>query len=90
METGGAAMTTATVSSKGQIVLPKRLRDEMAIREGDRVEISREDDRIVLRLLQPHERPADWRRWRGALAGSEALEEHLREHREEVAADRLP
>lgn len=83
-------MTTTTISSKGQIVLPKRLRDEMSIHEGDRVEISREDDRIVLRLLEPHDRPSDWRRWRGVLAGSTALEDHLREHGEEVAADRLP
>lgn len=82
-------MTTATVSSKGQIVLPKQLRDELSIHEGDRVEISREDDRIVLRLIEPHDRPSGWRRWRGVLGGSRALEEHLREHRQEVAADRL-
>jgi AbrB family looped-hinge helix DNA binding protein len=87
---GGAEMTTATVSSKGQIVLPKQLRDELSIREGDRVEISREQDHIVLRLIEDRGTTSDWRRWRGVLSGSDALEEHLREHREEVAADRLP
>jgi AbrB family looped-hinge helix DNA binding protein len=83
-------MTTATVSSKGQIVLPKRLRDEMSIREGDRVEVSRDDDRIVLRLIGRSRAPSDWRRWRGVLRGTTALEDHLREHREEVEGDRLP
>jgi hypothetical protein len=32
--------------------------------------------------------PKDWRDWRGILAGTDALEDHLREHREEVAKDR--
>lgn len=30
----------------------------------------------------------DWRDWRGILAGSESLEAHLREHREEVSKGR--
>lgn len=83
-------MATATISSKGQIVLPKQLRDEMELREGDRVEIAREGDRIVLRPLTASGEGGDWRRWRGTLSGSDALADHLREHREEVSAERLP
>lgn len=83
-------MATATISSKGQIVLPKQLREEMELREGDRVEVGREGDRIVLRPVGPHRGDADWRSWRGTLSGSEALADHLREHREEVSAERLP
>ncbi|HEX2164738.1 MAG TPA: AbrB/MazE/SpoVT family DNA-binding domain-containing protein [Thermoanaerobaculia bacterium] len=83
-------MATATISSKGQIVLPKQLRDEMELREGDRVEIAREGDRIVLRPLAASGEAGDWRRWRGTLSGSDALADHLREHREEVSAERLP
>lgn len=83
-------MTTATVSSKGRIVLPKQLRNELSIREGDRVEISREENHIVLRLIENPCTKSDWRSWRGILSGSNAQEEHIRDHREEVAADRLP
>jgi AbrB family looped-hinge helix DNA binding protein len=82
-------MATVTVSSRGQIVLPKRLRAELSIHEGDRVEIRREGNRLV---LDPSVRPPeqDWRAWRGTLAGTTALEDHLKEHREEVAREHLP
>ncbi|HLE82813.1 MAG TPA: AbrB/MazE/SpoVT family DNA-binding domain-containing protein [Thermoanaerobaculia bacterium] len=83
-------MATVTVSSKGQIVLPKRLREDLAIREGDRVELHREGDRIVLEPALKTGSQRSWRSWRGALAGSPALRDHLREHAEEVARERLP
>lgn len=83
-------MTTVTVSSKGQITLPKRLRDELDIREGDRLEVVWSQDRIEIKT--PPERPASkgWRAWRGSIAGTTALSDHLQEHSEEVAGDRLP
>ena len=83
-------MATVTVSSKGQIVLPKRLREDLAIREGDRVELHREGDRIVLEPALKTGSQRSWRSWRGALSGSPALRDHLREHAEEVARERLP
>jgi virulence-associated protein VagC len=53
------------------------------------VEIRREGNRLV---LDPSVRPPeqDWRAWRGTLAGTTALEDHLKEHREEVAREHLP
>jgi AbrB family looped-hinge helix DNA binding protein len=83
-------MATVTVSSKGQMVLPKRIREDLAIREGDRVELHREGDRIVLEPALKAGSQRSWRSWRGALAGSPALRDHLREHAEEVARERLP
>jgi len=83
-------MSVVTVSSKGQIVLPKELRQELEIREGDSIEIQREGDGLHLRRLVSAPPPADWRAWRGILEGSGALEEHLREHREEIERERLP
>lgn len=84
-------MATVTVSSKGQIVLPKRLREDLQIREGDRVELRREEDHIV---LQPTPKAkagkTSWRGWRGSLLGTKALQDHEREHAEEVAGERLP
>jgi len=83
-------MATVTVSSRGQIVLPKRIREELSIHEGDRMEVRREGERIVLDLAAPSPQRTSWRSWRGALAGSTALEDHVKEHREEVASERLP
>ncbi len=71
---------------QGQIVLPKRIREELSIHEGDRVEIRREGKRIVLDLAAAPPRKKDWRAWRGTLAGSTALQDHVKEHREEVSA----
>ena len=54
-------MLVVTVSSKGQIVLPKELREELEIREGDSIEIQREGDGLHLRRLSSTPPPADWR-----------------------------
>lgn len=83
-------MATVTISSKGQIVLPKRLREELALREGDRLELRRERDHIVLQPAPKTQAGKSWRSWRGALLGSRALQDHEREHAEEVAGERLP
>lgn len=44
-------MTTITVSSKYQIVLPKEAREAMQIRPGTRLQVSR-DERGGLRLVK--------------------------------------
>lgn len=83
-------MSVVTVSSKGQIVLPKELREELEIQEGDALEIQRDGTELRLRRLASSPPPADWRAWRGTLAGAGALEDHLREHRDEIERERLP
>ena len=46
-------MTAVTVSSKGQLVLPKQIREQLNLRAGDRVDLQIEDDeKIVLRPLR--------------------------------------
>ena len=62
-------MKTTTVSSKTEVVLPERLRDELETR----------------RRPQP-----GGRGWRGSVTGARTLDDHLREHAEEVAGERLP
>ena len=42
-------MSTATVTSKGQITLPKDVRDDLHLKEGDRVTFEKVDGRYFLR-----------------------------------------
>ena len=69
-------MPEVTVSSKGQIVLPKDIRKTFGLKEGDRVRIEVEGDHLSIRRTQMTV-PPDWRRWRGYLAGTKAVEDHL-------------
>jgi antitoxin PrlF len=39
----------STVSEKGQVTVPKRLRDRLGIKPGDRLEFSEEQGRLVAR-----------------------------------------
>ena len=69
-----------TVSSKGQIVIPSDLRDELCITTGTRIAIQRVDNRLVLEPITD-----DFvRSVRGCLKGPDSLVEvREREHRRE-------
>ena len=82
-------MLTVTLSSKGQIVLPQDIRRMLGLQEGDKLVVSLKDRTVSLTPL-PAERAADWQRWRGELAGTNALAEHVAEHAKEVERERLP
>lgn len=44
-------MSTTTLTTKGQLTLPKDVRDRMNLRAGDRLEVFPQDDGTI--LLQP-------------------------------------
>jgi AbrB family looped-hinge helix DNA binding protein len=68
----------AKVSSKGQIVIPADLRDELGITSGTQVAIHRENDRLVLQPITEE----FIRSRRGCLKGPDSLvEAREREHR---------
>ena len=77
-------MATTTVSSKGQIVIPRALRDKYRLTSGTRLEIAESDEGLVLAPLKSARRKAGWRALRGAAKGTTALKEHLAEHRREA------
>ena len=58
-------MPIATISSKNQITLPAHILRELGLQPGDRLAVSREGARLVLRA-----RPRDWVQYHaGSLAG---------------------
>jgi AbrB family looped-hinge helix DNA binding protein len=76
-------MEYITVSSKGQISIPRALRDKLRLRQGTRLQIEiEENDRIVLI------RAADWRRLRGMAAGTDLLAAHEADKKWEMKHDR--
>jgi AbrB family looped-hinge helix DNA binding protein len=76
-------MESVTVSSKGQISIPKALRDRLSIRKGTRLNVEVDRECIVL------SKPADWRSLRGIAAGADLLAAHRREKERERRHDRL-
>ena len=44
-------MDTATVSSRGQITIPKRFREEMDLSKGDKVVVMEKDGNLILRKV---------------------------------------
>lgn len=76
---------TLKMSSKGQIVIPKQVRENLRLKEGDRLELILQDDQLVIRKEKRRGREeVNWRSWRGILAGTKAVQEHLAEHQEEI------
>ncbi len=81
-------MLTVRLSSKGQIVLPQGIRQMLGLQEGDKLEVALQDQTVLLTPVRA-ERARGWERWRGELAGTNALAEHLAEHAAEVERERL-
>lgn len=74
-------MQTAKVSSKHQIVIPKKIRETLGLRPGDQLLIVVEDDKAVMRLrpksYAEHMRGLHKEVWQGIDAN-----EYVREERE--------
>ncbi len=77
----------ATVTSKGQITLPKAVRDELGLQPGSQVDFEIEEPgRVVMRKRIP---PETFKRWRGYLRGR-ALADSVDEIMEMMRGERLP
>lgn len=78
---------TSKVGRKGQVVLPKAVRERLGIRPGDEVEISDDGEQVAIRKAAPS-RPT-----RGHTADAGHHQRHTRsheiEHRLEMARDEM-
>jgi AbrB family looped-hinge helix DNA binding protein len=72
---------TSRVGPKGQVVLPKRVRDALGIRPGDRVVVEEAGDEARVRRADPHAS------LRGMLRAGDPLSDLEREHRHEIERD---
>ena len=80
-------MATTTVSSKGQVVIPRAVREKYGLTAGTRLEVAESNEGLVLaplRQARSSGRRAGWRTLRGSAKGTTALKEHLAEHRREA------
>ena len=80
-------MATTTVSSKGQVVIPRALRHKYRLTSGTRLEVAESAEGLVLAPLKrtrSSRRQAGWRALRGSAKGTNALKGHLAEHRREA------
>lgn len=79
-------MTKATISSKGQIAIPKAIRDRLSLRPGTQLVIDVQGEQLIMKRLVSGF--PDWRTMRGMLHEGSSLTEALeQEHREELARD---
>ena len=74
-------MTRSTVTSKGQITIPKEIRDQMGLKPGDRVDfVTDRAGRISLRAIN-----TDFRSLRGILKSKRTRPLTLKEMDEAIA-----
>jgi AbrB family looped-hinge helix DNA binding protein len=71
-------MDTITVSAKGQIAIPKAIRDQLGLDEGTRLDLKVDGTTITLTKSQ------DWRKLYGAAAGTDLLDRYEEDKREEL------
>jgi len=79
-------MHTIRLSAKGQMVIPKNLRDELNVKPGCYLTAHVLDGKLI---VEPSAK-APWEELRGMFKGSTMLDDLEREHAEEVAKDSRP
>jgi AbrB family looped-hinge helix DNA binding protein len=71
----------STVSEKGQVTIPKRLRDKLGIRPGTVLDFDEEEGRLVARKQSEVDVIRKWR-GRGKLPGGMDVDAYLASSRE--------
>lgn len=78
-----------SLSSKGQIVIPQKIRRVLGLKKGDLLEVELEGEIIRIRTLSKAETCEDWRSLRGLLKGKYSTKEFLKDRSEERERERL-
>lgn len=77
---------TATVSSKGQLTIPKPVREKLGLEPGSKVLFTLREGKVEMESVS-----GDIRQWQGALKGTEqdVAWEHVRERVREAIAEEV-
>ena len=78
-------MITVTVSSKGQIVIPKAVRDQLHLDAGTQVRIDVQGEAMVMRRLESD--LPDWRTMQGMLKGGDNMQDLTQDLLDERASE---
>ena len=79
-------MTKATISSKGQIAIPKAVRDRLNLKIGTEVSIDVQGEALVMKRLVRNY--PDWHTMRGMFQGGpDLLKDLAADHAAEIARD---
>ena len=78
-------MTQTTISRKGQIVIPKAVRERLNLKAGTLVSIDVQGESLVMKRLVRNY--PDWHSMRGMAKGGESLTKALMEDRAAEVAD---
>jgi AbrB family looped-hinge helix DNA binding protein len=80
-------MASTILSSKGQVVIPRAVRERWGLEAGATLDIEEIADGLFLRVRKPAARQRavrDWRAWRGKMKGTKMTTELLAERRREA------
>ncbi|QJA06304.1 AbrB/MazE/SpoVT family DNA-binding domain-containing protein [Thermosulfurimonas marina] len=72
-----------SLSSKGQIVIPREVRERLGLKKGDLLEMELEGELIKLKLLSKSKNLKNWKSLRGLLKGKYSTREFLTDRAEE-------
>jgi AbrB family looped-hinge helix DNA binding protein len=78
-------MIKATISSKGQIAIPKAVRERLRLNAGTELSIDVQGEALVMKRMVPNY--PDWRTMRGMFRGSELLKDLVDDRAAEIARD---
>lgn len=78
-------MTKATISSKGQIAIPKAVRERLNLKAGTEISIEVQGETLVMKRLGRNH--PDWRTMRGMFRGANLLKDLADDRTAEIARD---
>ncbi len=69
----------ATLSERGQVVIPKNIRQQLGLKKGTVLEVTVEDDKVVMKPVADAVRVRHWEDLKGLLKGKYTTDELLKE-----------
>jgi AbrB family looped-hinge helix DNA binding protein len=71
------------VGERGQIVIPKKIRERLRLEKGTLLDVDTTDDNTAILLKPLRKKRKDWRDWIGAFEGEGLTGEYLKEKKKE-------